>query len=93
MTIKATRPGGDPGVPRPASYTMGDHGNSGVRYDHRRSPVENQGLMARMDEVKPSDSEYQEMLSRAREDGSGKWAGDDFERRIDSLNFPSDKSW
>ncbi len=92
MAINASR-GGYDAPAYSSSHTMGDKGSAGVSMGHRSLPVENQGLLARMDEAKDnvSDGDYDNMLRAAAAhpsclgcgDGGADAAQDEFERRHD----------
>jgi hypothetical protein len=88
MTIKASRSGGAAEQGAGAYPLPRKTAGPGPTAGHRASPVENQGLLNRMDEQKDSfsESEYSKMLRDALDTPSD-------ERRIDSYNFPSDKDW
>ena len=84
--IRSSSPGGvDPSFGQRKHLASKNPGP--VRLDHRSSPAENQGLLARMDE--PMDAEdYSSALSRAAStpadhDAGADWAQDEFERRHD----------
>ncbi len=86
--IKSSRDGGAV-QPGGGSYPLARKASGpGPELGHRSSPVENQGLLNRMDEQKDSftESEYTSMLRRAMMEESS-------DPRIDSKNFPSDKDW